>query len=70
MSEFPEDAWNERNLNGVVPVVVHPGLVSGAKFNDVKLSDEQINGIQFLWDCYERNNGGILAHDPGMGKVR
>lgn len=50
--------------------LVNPGLVSGVKFNNVKLTDEQKTGIQFLWDCYDNNTGGILAHDTGLGKVR
>lgn len=70
LSEFPEEAWSEQNPNGIVPVVVNPGLVSGVKFNNEKLTDDQKSGIQFLWDCYDDNTGGILAHDTGLGKVR
>lgn len=68
LSECPEEAWNERNNpNGIVPVVVNPKLVLGT--NDLPLTVEQKDGIQFLWDCYENNTGGILAHDMGLGKV-
>lgn len=68
MSDNEGEVWNANRPNGIVPVVVNPELVSGR--NGMKLSEDQREGIQFLWDCYEKQRGGILAHDMGLGKVR
>jgi len=44
--------------------------VKGRNLNQTKeLTSEQKEGVQFLWNCYENGNGGILAHDMGLGKV-
>lgn len=68
LSEHPNESWSERNPNGIVPVVVDPELVLGK--NGMPLTVDQKEGIQFLWDCYDKRSGGILAHDMGLGKVR
>lgn len=68
LSDHQEEVWNQDNPNGIVPVVVSSDLVQGR--NGLKLSEDQKSGIQFLWDRYDKQTGGILAHDMGMGKVR
>lgn len=60
-------AYSANNPNGIIPVVVHPELV---KQYEMELSNEQKEGIQFLWDRYVEGQGGILAHEMGLGKVR
>lgn len=68
LTDSQEDVFSENNPHDIVPVVVHPELVLNR--NGLKLTSEQMEGIQFLWDLYAMGKGGILAHDMGLGKVR
>lgn len=61
----------DTNPNGLLPVILNPELqVKEIENVQLSLREEQIDGLQTLWNSVARKKGHILAYDMGLGKTR